>query len=206
MIFVTDGSERLTGSLSLGAQRIMRELSPQGSSHDPVVWSSLPHRAAIGPISKLIADCFEPALANWTSWCSPMRRRSTRARARNIPAVVIPLVTQHYMMLARNLLYTGVTRGKRLVVLVGQRKALAIAVRNQGSRRRWSKLREHLANIPPVHPMGDQRGWQIRISPMTARDILPSHRRANPKRSHQLHAVAHSSLPGRPHDAQMSPG
>ena len=41
--------------------------------------------------------------------------------------MVIPLVTQHYMMLARNLLYTGVTRGKRLVMLVGQRKALAIA-------------------------------------------------------------------------------
>jgi hypothetical protein len=39
-------------------------------------------------------------------------------------------------------------------VLVGQRKALAIAVRNQGSRRRWSKLREHLADIPPVYPMG----------------------------------------------------
>ena len=47
-------------------------------------------------------------------------------------------------MLARNLLYTGVTRGKRLVVLVGQRRALAIAVRNQGGRRRWSKLREWL--------------------------------------------------------------
>jgi hypothetical protein len=38
-------------------------------------------------------------------------------------------------------------------VLVGQRKALAIAVRNQGCRRRWSKLREHLANIPPVYRM-----------------------------------------------------
>jgi exodeoxyribonuclease V alpha subunit len=73
------------------------------------------------------------------------------------PAVVIPLVTQHYMMLARNLLYTGVTRGKRLVVLVGQRKALAIAVRNQGSRRRWSKLREHLARIPLDVPMPIQR-------------------------------------------------
>jgi ATP-dependent exoDNAse (exonuclease V) alpha subunit len=47
-----------------------------------------------------------------------------------------------------------VTRGKRLVVLVGQRKALAIAVRNQGSRRRRSKLREHLADISPVYPMG----------------------------------------------------
>ena len=48
--------------------------------------------------------------------------------------------------LGRNLLYTGVTRAKRLVVLVGQRKALAIAVRNQGTRRRWSKLREWLLN------------------------------------------------------------
>ena len=48
-------------------------------------------------------------------------------------------------MLARNLLYTGVTRGKKLVVLLGQAKALAIAVKNQGGRRRWSKLREWLA-------------------------------------------------------------
>jgi exodeoxyribonuclease V alpha subunit len=67
-----------------------------------------------------------------------------KSQGSEYPAVVIPLMTQHYMMLARNLLYTGVTRGKRLVVLVGQRRALAIAVRNQGSRRRWSKLREHL--------------------------------------------------------------
>ena len=43
-------------------------------------------------------------------------------------------------MLQRNLLYTGVTRGKRLVVLVGQKKAIAIAVRNIAGRRRWSKL------------------------------------------------------------------
>lgn len=61
------------------------------------------------------------------------------------PAVVIAVMTQHYAMLARNLLYTGVTRGKRLVVLVGQRKAIAMAVRNVGRRRRWSKLGEWLA-------------------------------------------------------------
>jgi exodeoxyribonuclease V alpha subunit len=67
-----------------------------------------------------------------------------KAQGSEYPAVVIPLMTQHYVMLARNLLYTGVTRGKRLVVLVGQRKALAMAVRNAGSRRRWSKLREWL--------------------------------------------------------------
>jgi exodeoxyribonuclease V alpha subunit len=53
-------------------------------------------------------------------------------------------MTQHYAMLRRNLLYTGVTRGKRLVVLVGQKKAIAIAVRNVSRRRRWSKLGEWL--------------------------------------------------------------
>ena len=54
--------------------------------------------------------------------------------------MVVPLTTQHYPMLQRNLVYTGVTRGKRLVVLVGQEKALSIAVRGQRARRRWSKL------------------------------------------------------------------
>ena len=53
-------------------------------------------------------------------------------------------------MLQRNLLYTGVTRGKRLVVLVGQKKAVAIAVRNVSGRRRWSKLNEWLA-VPVRH-------------------------------------------------------
>ncbi len=48
--------------------------------------------------------------------------------------MVIPLMTQHYAMLQRNLLYTGITRGKRLVVLVGQKKAVAIAMRNQRPR------------------------------------------------------------------------
>ena len=51
-------------------------------------------------------------------------------------------------MLQRNLLYTGVTRGKRLVVLVGQKKAIAIAVRNVTGRRRWSKLRDWLMMKP----------------------------------------------------------
>jgi exodeoxyribonuclease V alpha subunit len=48
-------------------------------------------------------------------------------------------------MLRKNLVYTGITRGKRLVVLVGQRRALAIAVQGQQAKRRWSKLREWLA-------------------------------------------------------------
>ena len=67
-----------------------------------------------------------------------------KSQGSEYPAVVIPVMTQHYAMLQRNLLYTGVTRGKRLVVLVGQKKAIAIAVRNVSGRRRWSKLGEWL--------------------------------------------------------------
>jgi hypothetical protein len=59
-------------------------------------------------------------------------------------------LTQHYAMLQRNLLYTGVTRGKKLVVLVGQKKAVAIAVRNVSGRRRWSKLQEWLRPNPSL--------------------------------------------------------
>lgn len=69
-----------------------------------------------------------------------------KAQGSEYPAVVIPVTTQHYPMLQRNLLYTGVTRGKRLVVLVGQRRALGIAVRGEQSRRRWSKLGEWLSS------------------------------------------------------------
>jgi exodeoxyribonuclease V alpha subunit len=68
-----------------------------------------------------------------------------KSQGSEYPAVVIPIATQHYTMLQRNLLYTGMTRGKRLVVLVGQRKAVAIAVRGTQGRHRWSKLRELLA-------------------------------------------------------------
>jgi exodeoxyribonuclease V alpha subunit len=67
-----------------------------------------------------------------------------KSQGSEYPAVAIPVLTQHYAMLQRNLLYTGITRGKRLVVLVGQKKAVAIAVRNVSGRRRWSKLREWL--------------------------------------------------------------
>jgi exodeoxyribonuclease V alpha subunit len=67
-----------------------------------------------------------------------------KSQGSEYPAVVIPLSTQHYLMLRRNLIYTGITRGKQLVVLVGQRKALAIAVRNSRAERRWSKLNQWL--------------------------------------------------------------
>ena len=67
-----------------------------------------------------------------------------KAQGSEYPAIVIPVARQHYMMLRRNLLYTGVTRGKRLVILVGEKKAVAIAVKGVSGRQRWSKLREWL--------------------------------------------------------------
>ena len=59
-------------------------------------------------------------------------------------AVVIPILTQHYILLQRNLLYTGVTRGKKLVVIVGTKKALAIAVRNNNTQKRYTLLSERM--------------------------------------------------------------
>ena len=69
-----------------------------------------------------------------------------KAQGSEYPAVILPVMTQHYAMLQRNLLYTGLTRGKRLVVILGQKKAVAIAVRNLSGRKRWSKLKEWLAS------------------------------------------------------------
>jgi len=71
-----------------------------------------------------------------------------KSQGSEYPAVVITIATQHYTMLARNLVYTAVTRGKRLVVIVGQRKALAIAVRTHGRQGRWTKLKDWLSADP----------------------------------------------------------
>jgi exodeoxyribonuclease V alpha subunit len=67
-----------------------------------------------------------------------------KSQGSEYPAVVLPLHTQHFKMLQRNLLYTGVTRGKRLVVVVGSRQALELAVRNQDTSRRYSMLADRL--------------------------------------------------------------
>jgi exodeoxyribonuclease V alpha subunit len=72
-----------------------------------------------------------------------------KAQGSEYPAVIIPLHTQNYVMLQRNLLYTGVTRGRKLVVLVGSRKALQIAVRRQDTAQRFSLLRWRLQTPAP---------------------------------------------------------
>ena len=63
-----------------------------------------------------------------------------KAQGSEYPAVVIPLAMQHFMLLERNLLYTGITCGKQLVVVIAQPKALAMAVKNQRSQRRITNL------------------------------------------------------------------
>lgn len=67
-----------------------------------------------------------------------------KAQGAEYPAVVIPLATQHYTLLQRNLLYTAVTRGKRLVVVIAQPRALAMAVKRSDSGKRLTRLRERV--------------------------------------------------------------
>ncbi len=67
-----------------------------------------------------------------------------KSQGSEFPAVIIPVLTQHYIMLQRNLLYTAVTRGRKLVVLVGTKKALAIAVHNDRMKKRFTLLSERL--------------------------------------------------------------
>lgn len=67
-----------------------------------------------------------------------------KSQGSEYPAVVIPVTTQHYMLLQRNLIYTAVTRGKQLVVMVGSEKALRIAVKNDKTEQRYTRLQERL--------------------------------------------------------------
>jgi exodeoxyribonuclease V alpha subunit len=68
-----------------------------------------------------------------------------KSQGSEYPAVVVPITTQHFMLLQRNLLYTALTRGKRLVVLIGSRKALFMAVRNDDTRQRWTWLSRRIS-------------------------------------------------------------
>ena len=79
-------------------------------------------------------------------------------------AVVMPLITQHYVMLQRNLVYTAITRAKKLLVVVGTRKALAIAVKNARVQQRFTDLRTRLVR------QGSQSG---RPGPTTSQPDLP---------------------------------
>ena len=70
-----------------------------------------------------------------------------KSQGSEYPAVIIPLMMQHYSMLKRNLIYTGITRGKKLVIVIGEKKALTIAVKQRGEQRRWSSLKLRLEEL-----------------------------------------------------------
>ncbi|MCJ7684968.1 MAG: ATP-dependent RecD-like DNA helicase, partial [Desulfobacteraceae bacterium] len=67
-----------------------------------------------------------------------------KSQGSEYPAIIIPLLTQHYMLLQRNLIYTAVTRGRKLVILIGTKKALAIGVKNDKTRKRYTLLEQRL--------------------------------------------------------------
>ncbi len=70
-----------------------------------------------------------------------------KSQGSEYPAVVIPVLTQHYVLLQRNLIYTAITRGKKLVVLIGTKRALTIAVKNDKTQKRYTRLRARLEMI-----------------------------------------------------------
>ncbi len=77
-----------------------------------------------------------------------------KSQGSEYPAVVVPILTQHYVMLQRNLLYTAITRAKRLVILVGTKKALSIAIKNDQIQRRYCLLTERLrGGDPKIRPL-----------------------------------------------------
>jgi exodeoxyribonuclease V alpha subunit len=76
-----------------------------------------------------------------------------KSQGSEYPAVVIPLHTQHYPMLQRNLVYTALTRAKRLAVFIGSKKALGMAIKNAKVRRRWSHLSERVRDYSGMPPL-----------------------------------------------------
>jgi exodeoxyribonuclease V alpha subunit len=70
-----------------------------------------------------------------------------KSQGSEYPVVILPVVTQHYLLLQRNLIYTGITRAKKLVILIGTKKALAIALRNNKPQRRYTFLSERLGAL-----------------------------------------------------------
>ncbi len=69
-----------------------------------------------------------------------------KSQGSEYPVVIMPVLTQHYILLQRNLLYTGITRGKKLVILIGTKKALAIAIKNDKPQKRYTLLKDRLIN------------------------------------------------------------
>ncbi len=96
-----------------------------------------------------------------------------KSQGSEYPAVVIPLHTQHYPMLQRNLVYTALTRAKRLAVFIGSKKALAIAIKNAKVRRRWSHLAERIRKFAGLSSSPKELGENT-LTPATTGNEIPS--------------------------------
>jgi exodeoxyribonuclease V alpha subunit len=79
-----------------------------------------------------------------------------KSQGSEYPVVIIPIVVQHYILLQRNLIYTAITRGKKLVILVGTKKALAMAINTVKSSNRYTRLGERLKKMETVIFSGQQ--------------------------------------------------
>lgn len=75
-----------------------------------------------------------------------------KSQGSEYPVVVMPLLTQHYMLLQRNLLYTGVTRAKKLVILMGSKRALGMAISNNKIKKRYTLLKEKILEYSIIKP------------------------------------------------------
>ena len=83
-----------------------------------------------------------------------------KSQGSEYPVVIFPVTTQHFLLLQRNLIYTGITRAKKLAVLIGTKKALSIAIKNNKPQLRFTRLSERLRGIspfPPFTPLEDLR-------------------------------------------------
>jgi exodeoxyribonuclease V alpha subunit len=72
-----------------------------------------------------------------------------KSQGSEFPAVIMPLLTQHYIMLQRNLVYTAMTRARKLLIMIGTRRALAIALGNNTPMLRHTRLVQRLSLAPP---------------------------------------------------------
>jgi exodeoxyribonuclease V alpha subunit len=70
-----------------------------------------------------------------------------KSQGSEYPAVIIPLLTQHYLLLQRNLVYTAITRGRKLVIMIGSKNALSIAVKNNKTEKRYTYLKTRLVSL-----------------------------------------------------------
>lgn len=73
-----------------------------------------------------------------------------KSQGSEYPVVILPLYMQHYLMLSRNLFYTGLTRAKKLAIIIGQEKPISIAVKQIKDRMRYTNLKERLISFSSV--------------------------------------------------------